>query len=50
MSDDDALLSLWYELMSGGSFAATFFGFDIVARSRETRRTITFILPPRDDQ
>jgi len=48
MSDDDVLLSAWYELMSDGSFAATFFGFDIVARSRETRRVVRWY--PKDQQ
>ena len=48
MNDDTFLLLAWMDLMSDGSFAATFFGFDIVCRSRETRGVVRWY--PKDHQ
>jgi hypothetical protein len=40
MSDDTFLLYAWYELMSEGSFAATFFAYDIGCRALESGRWV----------
>ena len=40
MSDDDFLLSAWYQLMADREFASVFFAFDIACRSLETGRWV----------
>jgi hypothetical protein len=50
VSDDNVLLACWYQLMSEGSFAATFYAFQVVCQSRETGQVVQVRWFPKDHQ